>query len=556
MSGHKIIIGIDFGTTYSGVAWASSLSPKEVTPIRQWPGAVGKHDVDKVPSEMMYLDDGTFKWGFLAAAESLRPGRKLLQYMKLLLDPSQEKGSFADPLGLKQVRAALPPHKQPVDAVSDYLKAIKNHALEVLSNDLGTEFWTVIPTEYHLTIPAVWSESAKALTLKAANNAGIGSENDLILIAEPEAAALYCLTDLFPGTLKVGETFVVADCGGGTVDLVSYKVLQESPKFEVTEVGVGGGLCGSVFLNRRFEAFVRNRLGTKTVDAMFAKGRPYQKMMKDFDERLKRTFQDSSDQDGMDCEVPGVPDDYRKKVQDGFLDISRADMQSIFEPIIAEILRLIQEQLDTIIKGKHKPASTVLLIGGFGSSRYLYKRVKTHLETQPNSSRGIKVLQPTNARARRNYGVSASETFDSDIHPMESRYWDPIEKEYKARGIMTWYVKQEDSIEDTQEISFYFYRKYLPSETDFSSIHTLWASDSPRNQAEKRSTHPNVYEVCRIHNDLNKLRQHFESRRNSDGELYYIINYSLVMRIHSAQLTFSLKCNGVQHGDATTVTFI
>jgi len=37
----------------------------------------------------------------------------------------------------------------------------------------------------------------------AAHAAGIGSSKDLILIAEPEAAALYCLTDSYPGLLKV-----------------------------------------------------------------------------------------------------------------------------------------------------------------------------------------------------------------------------------------------------------------------------------------------------------------------------------------------------------------
>ena len=30
---------------------------------------------------------------------------------------------------------------------------------------------------------------------------------------------------------------------------------------EVSEIAVGGGLCGSVFLNRRFEMMVRKRLG-------------------------------------------------------------------------------------------------------------------------------------------------------------------------------------------------------------------------------------------------------------------------------------------------------
>jgi len=112
--------------------------------------------VDKVPSEMVYLPDGTFKWGFQTSPESIRKEGKLLQYMKLLLDPSQEVGNvLADPLGLEQVRSLLPPNKKPVDVVADYLRAMKAHALDVLSNNFGTEFWKVIEVEYHLTIPAV-----------------------------------------------------------------------------------------------------------------------------------------------------------------------------------------------------------------------------------------------------------------------------------------------------------------------------------------------------------------------------------------------------------------
>ncbi|KAF8470617.1 hypothetical protein BDZ91DRAFT_718521 [Kalaharituber pfeilii] len=577
MSVNRIIIGIDFGTTYSGVAWAHSLSPREITPIRQWPGAVGKHDVDKVPSEMIYLADGTFKWGFLATVDSLSKDRRRLQYMKLLLDPSQEKGLLADPLCLEQMRVALPPNKKPVDAVSDYLKAIKEHALQVLSNSFGTEFWKVIPVEYHLTIPAVWSEAAKALTLKAATNAGIGSGKELVLIAEPEAAALYCLTDISPGLLKVGDTFIVADCGGGTVDLVSYEVLYQTPKFEVKEVGVGGGLCGSVFLNRRFEAFVRRWLGEAIVDAMVAKGRPYQKMMKDFDERLKRIFQDSDDQDEMDCEVPGVSDHLQRKVQDGFLDIARADMREIFEPVIAEILRLIQEQLDTIITGNYKPASTILLVGGFGSSAYLYKRLQEQLRSSRQASGGIKVLQPVNAwsavvrgavlcglqsiqiksrRARRNYGVSCYEQFDPLVHPLESRFWCPFEQEYKASDLLTWYVKEGDEIPETKRITFSFYQTFKADEINFEATSELMASDSPRSQAEKRSTDPNVYKVCSISCNLETLRKHFETKINSAGESYLEVNYNLVMHIHSAQLTFSLEYNGLKYGDATTVTFL
>ena len=105
---------------------------------------------------MAYLPDGTFKWGFQATADSVAKETKVLQYMKLLLDPSQEQNSaLADPLGLTQIKNSLPPGKGPMDVVADYLGALREHALDVLSKTFGPEFWKVAPIEYHLTIPAV-----------------------------------------------------------------------------------------------------------------------------------------------------------------------------------------------------------------------------------------------------------------------------------------------------------------------------------------------------------------------------------------------------------------
>jgi len=110
----------------------------------------------KVPSEMRYPTE--LKWGFQADKVPARITK--VQYMKLLLEPSPEKKEqgrvqLADPLGLAQMRLALPSGKLPVDVVSDYLKCLKDHALDVLSKSFGFEFWKSIPIEYHLAIPAV-----------------------------------------------------------------------------------------------------------------------------------------------------------------------------------------------------------------------------------------------------------------------------------------------------------------------------------------------------------------------------------------------------------------
>lgn len=49
----RIIVGIDFGTTHSAVAWALTSSPEDYEVITTWPGQVGK-DWGKVPSDISY----------------------------------------------------------------------------------------------------------------------------------------------------------------------------------------------------------------------------------------------------------------------------------------------------------------------------------------------------------------------------------------------------------------------------------------------------------------------------------------------------------------------
>jgi actin-like ATPase involved in cell morphogenesis len=116
-----------------------------------------------------------------------------------------------------------------------------------------------------ITSIKIWSDAAKASTLQAAVLAGI-PENGITLVSEPEAAALSALKDVLLKTCKAGDGFVVADCGGGTVDLISYEVISVKPYLEVGErVSGTGGMCGSSFLNRNFEKLVRGRIGDRYI---------------------------------------------------------------------------------------------------------------------------------------------------------------------------------------------------------------------------------------------------------------------------------------------------
>ncbi|KAF3906916.1 hypothetical protein AA313_de0202975 [Arthrobotrys entomopaga] len=97
----------------------------------------------------------------------------------------------------------------------------------------------------------------------------------LTLVSEPEAAAMYVLQamgeknfsrisdpQLSPLSLPQGENFVICDAGGGTVDLISYEVVEASPKLKLKESAVGtGAKCGSSYIDEAFLKLLRQRIG-------------------------------------------------------------------------------------------------------------------------------------------------------------------------------------------------------------------------------------------------------------------------------------------------------
>jgi hypothetical protein len=96
------------------------------------------------------------------------------------------------------------------------------------------------------------------------NQLTISLLTNVFLFFLKEAAANYVLNGLDPHGLNVDDTFVVCDAGGGTVDLISYTIMQLQPILKVKEAAAGtGGLCGSTFLNRRFADYLVAKLGNE-----------------------------------------------------------------------------------------------------------------------------------------------------------------------------------------------------------------------------------------------------------------------------------------------------
>ena len=199
------------------------------------------------------------KWGFQIAGAA---GQRY-QWFKLGLDPSQQHAECTLVRDFPDPHYTSPGYDvSPDKLVIDYLMALRKHAEQVLKFKLPSSALIGTPIEYVITVPAVWNDAAQAKTRACAEKAGMGCGSALHIISEPEAAAMFALDAMGTHDISVGDTFVLCDAGGGTVDLISYKVATLSPNLQITEAAPGSGsLCGSSFLNRIFAKFLQDKFG-------------------------------------------------------------------------------------------------------------------------------------------------------------------------------------------------------------------------------------------------------------------------------------------------------
>ena len=92
--------------------------------------------------------------------------------------------------------------------------------------------------------------------------------------------------------------------------------------------------------------------------------------------KTKRNFQDIGDpSDEWFLPVAGARNDQAAGIEDGNIRVSVDDLKRVFEPAISEIIKLVQSQIRGV-KGFDNQVRAVVLVGGFGESRYLRQRLK------------------------------------------------------------------------------------------------------------------------------------------------------------------------------------
>ncbi|KAI9862590.1 MAG: hypothetical protein M1824_001139 [Vezdaea acicularis] len=562
----QLIVGIDFGTTFSGVAFAFATNNEAKEDIiTEWPGA-GNQTKQKIPT-VLYYDQyqKVVGWGpdiadALAPTGYPKAGVQKVEWFKLQLMLSGN--TYIDPINLPP----LPPGKSEIDVAADYLFKLRQAMRNQLQKTLGEVFAREERNiRYFLTVPAIWNDAGKAATRAAAVQAGfLRDENDnrLTLITEPEAAAMFCSkTGLL--NLKIHDAVLIVDCGGGTVDLIAYEVEEEQP-FTVAECTAGSGdSCGSTALNRNFSNILRAKIRKmKLPDGSRTAGKVYAKCIMDFENRIKADFRNNGQKWAVDVGIEAeFPD---AGIEEGYMTFTNEEILQCFEPVVNRILELVRNQI-IAIQAQNRTLQNVLVVGGFGASEYLFQQIKLHVPPQFQSkvvrpmdsvaaivkgavTAGITERVVTSRVARRHYLMATLQPFKEGHHPEQYRV-PSLDGKDRCKYTRQIFVQKGQRVKIGEPVKVSFFRQVAPGATlMYEDI--LYACDEdvcPEYTKDSR-----IKEVVTLTSDLSKknLEKDFERMDTPQGT-FYRVYFDIYLTLDGSEFNAELVCQGEVMGRCT-----
>jgi hypothetical protein len=245
----RFIVGIDLGTTNCALA-AVSAEPGEDGPpiqVREVPQLVNPHEVaarSLLPSFLYLPSEVDFPAGSLALPwTNGRPGivgelarkrgaenpvRLVASAKSWLSYGAANRSGAILPWGAPEEVQKI----SPVDASAAYLRHLRDAWNHQSGGRLEEE-------DVLLTVPASFDEEARVLTVRAAEDAGLGH---VTLLEEPQAAFYAWIAeqgDRWRRRVRVGDLVLVCDVGGGTTDFSLIAVSEEGGELRLERVAVG-----------------------------------------------------------------------------------------------------------------------------------------------------------------------------------------------------------------------------------------------------------------------------------------------------------------------------
>ena len=317
-------VGIDLGTTLSGLAYLKSDGNPEIVP-----NADGER---LTPSVVFFDSHEDVKLVGSAARDGGEPDRTIFQIKRYMDDPEH----LVDIDGKKWT---------PAEISALILSKLKRDCSKICG-DIN---------EVVITVPANFNELARKSTIAAAEMAGMKVRR---LVNEPTAAAVF-----YAHSQGVKGRILVYDLGGGTLDTTILEVAGDTIKILTSEGArhLGGSNFDDMLLAAYGEQY-RKQTGAE----LFS------------DERhRRRVLQATEDAKKMLSKLQRVNDTVANDQNSGIarIDLSREHFEKMIRNMLTRTVFLVEQALDSC---NLKPADIdhVVLVGG--STRI--PKVKTMLE--------------------------------------------------------------------------------------------------------------------------------------------------------------------------------
>ncbi|PGH23948.1 hypothetical protein AJ80_02010 [Polytolypa hystricis UAMH7299] len=560
-----IVVGIDFGMTFTGAAYSFTPRWSHLKTIQRWPGTLPSELANKAPTCVEYRPDcmEIKGWGFLCNPEE--EASDIKEFFKLHLSPHYQEDY-----------PGAPSRREAQRWFRDYIREIYKHVVATLSNT-----FPLFPSrrvEFIFSVPTTWKDPRMIEEVRGLIDEAIHSDSPnhraVIGLTEAEAAAVYACKQLY----QKDDVILICDAGGGTTDVNVLKLVSSpGAPIRLQQLNnVEGRPIGSVFIDKSIHHLICQRLER----IRHCLGRPPNeiawKMISGRFQRFKCSFGEDaiSTLPSLKLDVPtlGRGSSFPEaEIYNGQMSIAREEIQRCFDDKIDDMCDFIDVQLDRMhLMHPFEHMSYLVLSGGFGSSAYVRQRLCARYSSEtavkkPNAEsiqvitadepylavvhglvmnraqqleRGVVYLGSRCCRV--SYGIICSVPYNAQRHLGEPVKIDSRDKKTYAINQIDWIVKQGEPIPPTG-LSRPFGIKVEPGQiNDPWKVHVVM-STLPARELPQSMTHDGAKSVCILSVYTEGVEKKLKNRHwyNSDPA-YWMVKFNVKVVVGPADLKFEL----------------
>ncbi|KAI5457656.1 hypothetical protein BGZ63DRAFT_427692 [Mariannaea sp. PMI_226] len=502
-SSPDLLVAIDIGMSCTGVAYLNKARNSSTIKVFQdWPG---RRLENKVPTRLTYEVNSQSQrakpvnWGFLCDADTDRVNdRRVEEWFKVELgkyDSGLEHQEFVKRLYI------------------DYMERLYETLRDYFSPQvLNGKKWEYANIQFVFSVPATWSPDIVDVFKLLARGAGFGRYDGFTIavnLTEPQAVAAYTLCE--EGIFENGDSVLIVDAGGGTVDLCLLTIDdKDEGRASTTELNpvVGKLHCvGSTYIDAEFQNLVASRLhGIAHLLQNPVEDVAWQMMSSTAFQSNKHAL-GRTQYDHEDCFKIKIPDlrvlltDASLRISRGEMEFSWRELEQLFDKQVSGIVTHVDEMMDNLATSLRGSINVdhVLLSGGLCSSKYvqhkmkeyfespkhdLLKSVKLHVSTEPQLSvcRGLlcnlkqsleNVPMFPRRCARASFGIPYRKRYGRRL----CDHWKPVQREARGAGriitdqfnqkwivgSMDWFIKKVGSrVIEGQKLAYNYCMHFAP----------------------------------------------------------------------------------------------